>query len=172
MSDPVLKLQILARSELALAELRTRRTISRAALFVVAVVFALLGFGMFNFSAYLAMVPSFGSAQSALYVALSDMALAIIIILVAQRAGQNENEEKLARELCDYAYNELNGDINQIKSEFHQITSDVQLMRSSFSAFSEGGSIGSLTPLMGLLIKAIKKHEDVKKGEDITSKER
>ena len=51
MSDPMLKLQVLARSELALVQLRTRRTMTRAVMFVVAVVFALLGLGMINFSA-------------------------------------------------------------------------------------------------------------------------
>ncbi|NOR80533.1 MAG: hypothetical protein GQ529_06815 [Methyloprofundus sp.] len=156
MSDPMLKLQIIARSELALAQLRTRRSMSRAVLFVVALVFALLGLGMINFSAYQAMVVSYGSAQSALYVALSDMALAGIIILAAQRAGPSENEEKLARELRDYAYSELNSDINQVKSGFAEITSDVKQIRSGFSAFS-GGAISSLSPLLSLLIKTIKK---------------
>lgn len=156
MSDPMLKLQIIARSELALAQLRTRRTMSRAVLFVVAVVFALLGLGMLNFSAYQALVVNYGAAQSALYVALSDMALGIIIILAAQRAGPSENEEKLARELRDYAYSELNNDINQVKSGFAEITSDVKQIRSGFNSFS-GGAISGLSPLLGLLIKTIKK---------------
>ena len=156
MSDPMLKLQVLARSELALAQMRTRRTVSRAVLFVVAVVFALLGLGMLNFSAYQSMVVIYGSAQSALYVALSDMALAAIIILAAQRVGPNENEEKLARELRDYAYSELNGDINQVKSDFSEITADIKQIRSGFSAFS-GGAVSGLTPLLSLLIKTIKK---------------
>ena len=156
MSDPMLKLQILARSELALAQLRTRRTMSRAVLFIVAVVFALLGLGMINFAAYQALVVNYGTALAALYVALADMALTVIIILVAQRAGPSENEEKLARELRDYAYSELNGDINQVKSDFAEITSDVKQIRSGFSAFS-GGAVSGLTPLLSLLIKTIKK---------------
>ena len=156
MTDPILKLQILARSELALAQLRTRRTMARAILFAVAMVFALLGLGMFNFSAYQAMVVSFGSAQSALYVALADMSLAIIIILVSQRAGPSENEEKLARDLRDYAYSELNSDINQLKSEFNQITSDIKQIRSGFTTLT-GRIVSSLIPILSMLIKTIKK---------------
>ena len=52
---------------------------SSVILFVVAVVFSLPGLGMLIFFAYQVLVASYGSAQPALYVALSDLALSIII---------------------------------------------------------------------------------------------
>ena len=45
MTDPVLKLQILARAEMALARIHTRRAANRGAYFAVALVLALLGLG-------------------------------------------------------------------------------------------------------------------------------
>ncbi|MEA3292042.1 MAG: phage holin family protein [Pseudomonadota bacterium] len=155
MSDPVLKLQLLARSELALAHIRARRATERSTLFIVAMVFALLGLGMLNFAAYHALTPSFGPAKAAFLVSLVNIVIAMIVILVARRAGPSENEEKMAREMRDLVYNELNGDVEEVKAKLGQITADVNRIRSGFTSFSSGAS--SIAPLIGMLVKTLKK---------------
>lgn len=156
MSDPVLKLQILARAEMALAQIRARRATARSALFSVALLFGLLGLGMLNLAGFHALTPGYGPAMSAFLVSLANLVLAIILILVAKGAGPSENEEKMAREMRDLAWNELSNDINQVKAGLTDVTSEVRRIRSGFSSFS-GGAINSLGPVLGLLIKAVKR---------------
>ncbi|MEA3412334.1 MAG: hypothetical protein U9R74_12450 [Pseudomonadota bacterium] len=156
MSDPVLKLQILARAEMALAQIRARRAASRSALFSVALLFGLLGLGMLNLAGFHALTPEHGPAMSAFLVSLANLALAIILILVAKGAGPSENEEKMAREMRDLAWNELSNDINQVKAGLTDVTSEVRRIRSGFTSFS-GSAINSLGPVLGLLIKAVKR---------------
>lgn len=157
MSDPALKLQLLARAEMTLAQIRARRAASRSALLSVALLFALLGLGMLNLAGYHALTPRFGTAMSAFLVSLVNLALAIGIVLVARNAGPSENEEKMAREMRDLAWKELSGDIEQVKSGFNEITSEVRRLRTGFSAVS-GSAINSIGPVLGLLIKTVKKN--------------
>jgi hypothetical protein len=156
MSDPALKLQIVARAELTLAQIHARRVASRSAVFSVALVFLLLGLAMMTLAVYHALVPSLGSPWAAFTVAVIDTIMAIIMIGVARRVGPSEGEEKLAREIRDMAYAELNGDIERIKGELDQITGDVKRIRSGFSAITSGAA-GSLGPLVGMLIKVVKR---------------
>lgn len=156
MSDTMLKLQILARSEMALAQIRTQRAGSRSALFAVALVFGLLGLGMLNLAGYHALSPAYGPALAALVVALADMAIAGVVLLLSRHAGPGESEERLAREMRDLAYAELNSDFDQIKAEIRQITEDVRGIRSSFLSVA-GSAATTLGPLVGMLVKAVKK---------------
>ena len=156
MSEPMLKLQIIARAELALGEIRARRAASRSALFAVALVFLLLGLSMMTLAVYHALTPHLGPAGAALTVALIDSFIGVIVILVARRAGPSENEEKLAREIRDMAYAELNNDIEQVKSEFNQLSGEVKRIRTGISSFTSGAA-GTLGPLLNYLIKSLKR---------------
>ena len=86
MADPVLKLQILARSELAMAQIHARRAGSRSAFFAVALVFLLLGLAMMTLAVYNALAPSLGPAWAAFVVALVDTFIGIIVALAARKA--------------------------------------------------------------------------------------
>lgn len=156
MSEPMLKLQIIVRSELALAEIRARRAASRSVFFAVALVFLLLGLAMMTLAAYEALKPRMGPAWAAFTVALGDTIIGIVVALMARRAGPSENEEKLAREIREMAYAELNNDIQQIKGEFEQITSEVKRIRSGVTAFTSG-AVGTLGPVVSMLIKLLKR---------------
>lgn len=156
MSEPMLKLQIIVRAELALAEIRTRRAASRSAFFGVALVFLLLGLAMMTLAVYHALTPLMGPAWAAFTVALADTFIGIIVVLIARRAGPSENEEKLAREIREMAYAELNNDIQQVKSEFDQISSEVKRIRSGVTAFTSGAA-GTLGPVISMLIKILKR---------------
>jgi len=156
MSEPMLKLQIIVRAELALAEIRTRRAASRSAFFGVALVFLLLGLAMMTLAVYHALTPHMGPAWAAFTVALADTFIGIIVVLIARRAGPSENEEKLAREIREMAYAELNDDIQQVKSEFDQISSEVKRIRSGVTAFTSGAA-GTLGPVISMLIKILKR---------------
>ncbi|HEB95904.1 MAG TPA: hypothetical protein ENI96_05680 [Sedimenticola thiotaurini] len=156
MSDTMLKLQLLARAEVALAQIRAQRAGSRSALFAVALVFGLLGLGMLNLAGYHALTPRYGPAAAALVVALGDMVVAVVVLLLSRRAGPGEREEQMAREMRDFAYAQLNSDIEQAKAQILQVTEDVRGIRSSFVSVA-GSAATTLGPLVGMLVNAVKK---------------
>lgn len=159
MTDPVLKLQILARAEMALARIHTRRAANKGAYFAVALVLVLLGLGMLNFASYLALLVKFSPAAAALLVALADLLVAVIIIVIAKRVGVNGEEERMAREIRELAYNELSTDVDAAKAEFVKVGADVRRIQSGFSSFSSSAAsgIGALIPILSMLIKAVKR---------------
>ena len=156
MSDPITKLQLLARAEMTLAQIHGRRVASRSALFSISIVFLLLGLAMLTVAVYQVLLPMLGSAWAAFSVAMVDTFLGIVLALVARRAGPSDNEEKLAREIRDMAYAEIGSDIEQVKSELEQITTDVKRIRTGVTAFT-GGAINSVGPVLGMLLKAVKR---------------
>ena len=156
MKDPVIKLQILTRAELALAKIRIQRVIRRSALFVVATVFALLGLGMFNFAGFNALSSTKGPAMAALIIALIDSGIMVILLLVALKTTTHENEEKLAQEIRDLANTELNRDIEEVKGEIIRVVDDLSNIRSSIVAVRKGAE-STFLPLLKLIMKAVKK---------------
>lgn len=156
MSDPMLKLQIIARSELALAHINGRRMASRSALFSIALVFLLLGLAMMTLALYYALIPSLGEPLAAFTVASIDTVIGLIFVFIARHVGPSENEEKLAREIRDMAYSELGNDIDNLKDEFEQVTSDVKRISAGFSSFTSG-AVGTLGPIISMLLKVAKR---------------
>lgn len=159
MTDPILKLQILARSEMALLRLQAKRNAVRTASFVVALVFVMLALAMLNFAGYQALVETRSPAIAALLVAVADIVVAVIVVLMSRGAGPNEEQEKMVRDIRDLAYNELSADFDVARAKVSEVTEDVKRIRSGFSAVTSGsGSIANnLAPLLGLLISAVKK---------------
>jgi hypothetical protein len=162
MTDPVLKLKILARSEITLLRLQARRNAIRTELFLVALVFALLALGMLNFAGYQAMAVEKGPAFAALIVALADGLLALGLVFVSRRAGPDSEQEKLVREIRDLAYSELNADFGEVKAGVTQVAEDLGRIRSGFTGLTgvSGGLAGNLSPVLSLLIGAVKKRHN------------
>ncbi len=112
MSDSIFKLQLLARSELALTQIYTRRAATRTTYMAFALVLFLLGLGMFNFSAFLALKESYSPAASALIVACANGITAVIVLVLSKKAGPSDNEERMAREIREMAYREVSEDVD------------------------------------------------------------
>jgi hypothetical protein len=152
MSDPILKIQILARAEMALMRMQAQRVAVRLAFAVVATVFGLLGLGMFNLAGFHALSEGHGPAVAALFVALVDTAVAVGVLLAARTAGPKESDERLAREIRDLASREIDRDVKQLEAEFEQIGADVRKIRSTVSSFSSTltSTLGPLLSLLGI----------------------
>ena len=54
------------------------------------------------------------------------------------------------------AYAELGNDIDKVKAEMDQISGDIKRMRSGFASFTSG-AIGTLGPIVSMLLKAAKR---------------
>lgn len=155
MNDPVLKINLLVRSEMALARIQTRRAVSRFILSLIALVFVLLGLGMLNFAIYQALAVHLSPALAGLFVALINLFLAGIIFFIAGKTGTESNEEKMAQEIRDLAYAELNSDVASFKSEIGKVRGDIKKIRAGFNSFTDTTS--SIIPLFSLLTKAVSK---------------
>ena len=102
------------------------------------------------------MIPYIGPAWAAFTVAMADTLIGVIVLLVARRAGPSENEEKLAREIREMAYSEINEDIQQVKGDLDKITAEVRRIRSGVTAFTSGAA-GTLGPVISMLLKVLKR---------------
>lgn len=156
MTDPVvLKLRILARAEMALFRIHGRRAAAQTAGLAVALVFALLALGMLNLAAYLALAEKVGPANGALIVAVVDGLLAAIVIALSRSAGPSADEEKMAQDIRDMAYEELSSDVDAVRNEISTVIEDVGRIRAGFTAFT-GSASSSLVSIIKLLTKSLK----------------
>ncbi|QFU76314.1 hypothetical protein EY643_11940 [Halioglobus maricola] len=148
MSDPVFKLQLLARAELALTEIYARRAATRTGYLAFALVLALLGLGMLNLAGYLALSTSVSPAMAALIMAIANGVIAALVISASRKAGPSEGEERMARELRELAYREVSEDVDEVKARLEHLTGEVTAIGESVN---RGAS--TLKFLIGLLKK-------------------
>jgi hypothetical protein len=151
-----MKLQILTRAEMTLAQIRAQRALRRAAFFAVAMVFGLLGLGMLDYAVFFTINKTQGPAVGALVVALLNIAVAVVVLIVSDKSTMGTGEEKLAMEIRDIAHQELSRDIEQVRTEIEKITDDLRTIRSSISAVT-GAAAGTVVPLARMLGKGIKR---------------
>ena len=138
MSDAIFKLQLLARSELTLTEIYARRTASRTLYLGVALVFCLLGLGMFNFAGYLALEVRTTPAIAALSMAVLNAIAAAILVAISRKAGPSEGEERMAREIRELAYKEVSEDVEEVKGRLENLASEVSTIGENVSRATSG----------------------------------
>ena len=148
MSDSIFKLQLLARSELALTQIRTRRAVTRSTYIAFALVLFLLGLGMFNFAAFLALEETFSPATAALIVACTNSIVCVIVLKLSKSAGPSDNEERMAREIREMAYKEVSEDVNEVKGRLEHLASEVN---------SIGENVSKATSSLRFLLSLLKK---------------
>ena len=125
MSDSIFKLQLLAKAELALTEIRAKRAAARTAYTAFALALILLALMMLNLAAYLALSESWGAPEAALTVALINAGLGLLVLFLGSRAGPSEGEERMARELREMAYREVSEDVEHVKEKLENLSQDV-----------------------------------------------
>lgn len=148
MSDAIFKLQLLARAELALAEINARRAGARTLYLGVALVLCLLGLAMLNFAGYLALAERFSPAAGALIMALLNAVAAAVVVALSGKAGPSENEERMARELRELAYKEVSEDVEEVKHRLENLASEVSSIGANVSR-----ATSAMRFMMGLLTR-------------------
>ncbi|MEN8191072.1 MAG: phage holin family protein [Thermodesulfobacteriota bacterium] len=168
MNDPILKLKLLAKTEMTLGKLHARQAASRFVFATIALFFVLLGLGMLNFAGYQALSVRFSPAVAALFIAVIDIVIGMAVLRIAASSGSDSDEEKMAQEIRDMVYSELNNDIEAVKREFTKVTDDVYRIRSGFNSLTSGklgGAVG-LIPLLDLLTKTVKKKRSTRMNQN------
>ncbi|MGI9294473.1 MAG: hypothetical protein ACR2PS_10880 [Pseudomonadales bacterium] len=125
MSDPIFKLQLLARSEITLTEIHARRVAARTIYLGIALVLCLIGLAMFNFAGYLALEARMTPAMAALCMALLNGVAAAIVVFLSGKAGPSEGEERMAREIREMAYKEVSQDVEEVKGRLENLATEV-----------------------------------------------
>jgi hypothetical protein len=157
MSDSAFKLQLLVRAELALAKIYARRSMVRAAIAAVALMFALMGLGMLNYAGYLALLGRYPPGMAAFMVALGDAVCALAIVVLGSKAGTSAAEEKMAKQIRDMAYSEVGKDVEEVKLRIEQLSDEMTNISAGMSS-----AMGTLRFLVALLGKTVKKKAETK----------
>ncbi len=125
MSDRVFKLQLLARSELALAEIHARRAAARTTHIGFALAVLLLALGMLNVAGFFALRDIMAPALAALLVAIIDCAVAAFALHRGRSAGPAPSEEAMAREVRELSYREVSHDVEDMKLKLDSLTTEM-----------------------------------------------
>ena len=156
MSDAMMKMQVLTRAELALAQIRLQRSLRQAAWLAMAGLVGLVSLAMMDVAIYHALTPWRGPAIAALSIAVMNGVLAIIFVAVARILAANVSEERLAKQMRDLAAAEVNNDVEQVRAELAEVSQAARKVRSGLSAVSTVPfELGSL--VLANLLKSRKK---------------
>jgi hypothetical protein len=165
MEETIMKLRILARAELTLLRINTRRMALRAGFVAVALGLVLLTVVMLNIGAYELLAEGSSRSTAAFTIAAANGVLALVLTLVARsiRAGP---EEEMVREIREMAMTELAADADAVQHEFAKLGEDVKRIRAGLSSFTGGGgtnlgtaALANLGPVIGFLIDALKRRK-------------
>ena len=167
MSDPLLKINLLARSEMALARINAKRLVTRVILYLCLLIFVLFGVAMLNFSLYQVFALYFSAASAGALVAVVNLALAGVLFLIAGAIGGESSEEKMAKEIRDLAYAELSVDVASVKGEISKASDDLKKIQSRINAFTN--ATGLIVPLANMLTQAMAKKKTKKSTETTTA---
>jgi len=155
-SDAMMKMQVLTRAELALAQIRLQRSLRQAAWLAMAGLVGLVSLAMMDVAIYHALTPWRGPALAALAIAVLNGVLAAMFVAVAKRIAANVTEERLAQQMRDLVAAELNNDVEQVRAELAEVSQAARKVRSGLTAVSTVPfELGSL--VLGNLLRSHKK---------------
>ena len=142
-------LRILWRAERIIVETQLRLAARRTALAAAALLIGILGLGMLNFAAYVALAPLWGLAWAAFAVAVADLVVAGLVLLIAGAARPGP-EHAAAVELRDMSIQELDTELAPLKNRLSALT------RASRGPSLEATLPTLLVPLVAAVLRAVK----------------
>lgn len=162
MDNSLQKLQIILRAELALVRIQTRRAARQTCYRLAAALFALLTLCMLIFAEYVALERLYGATCAALSVALTTAVITLVLLIIARRIQQNDEQEKVVREIRELACTSLHADVEKVKAGIDGVTHDVKQLHSNLSAILGGSSslLSSVAPILGLIAAAVRQKKE------------
>ena len=158
MQDTMLKFRALFKAQSALTRIELRAKATQAVYGSLALVFGLLGLGMLNVGAFLALEPVVGGAWSAVLLGVADALLAGVIAKAAAGVTPG-NEGDTARELRDMVLDSLAADAGRVKQQYLAFQGEISRVKTAVSTVSSGaaGILPGLSSIVHLLTSALKK---------------
>ena len=161
MDETLMKIRILARAELTLAQVHLQLTARRAIFTVVGLGLIVLTIAMANLGLFHAFSERLGEAGAAFAIAGINALLGGVTLVVAGRLRPGA-EEKLIHEIRDMALSELSADAAGLKRQMGEVSEDLARIRSGVGALTGSGGLGSiasLAPLLGMLVDLLKSRQ-------------
>lgn len=146
-------LRVLWRTERAIADIKLRHALARSGLHIAAAMLALIALLMFEVAVFYALRDLWSSIVAALVLGLVNLAIAGILLLIADR-------KKPGREL------ELANEIH--RNTMDALQADARLLQADFASFGKAlknpvdSVLPLIVPLATIVINALKKKTDPK----------
>ena len=159
MNNITRNLHLLWRAERVLAQARLKLLTRKVVLGAIAGISGLFAWGMLNFAAFFALEPVTGKAWAACIVGAAGLALAAILVAIAQGL-QPAPEEDMVVEVRNMALAEIEGEVDEVQQKLLQVRDDVQGVRENIAAFvSRPADILSpalIGPIVATIMKLLK----------------
>lgn len=166
MTDSLMRnLRVLWRAETIIADIRFRKIATRSGLRGAAALLGVLAYLMANLAVFLALLPVWGSIGAAALIALGNFLLAIVLLVIAERARPGR-EMELAQEVRNAALQALESDAQVVQAQLGELRDEVRGMRQAVVGFVrhpvDSVLPGLIVPLAGAIIKGLKKSDGEK----------
>jgi hypothetical protein len=152
------KLRILARAELALAQIKVKRTGFQVVLFALAGLFVFSCLILLNLAGYQALVPKIGAAFAALSVAGTNLLMAAIAVAIALNAKPGRADEELAQKIRDQATEEITKDVDEIREEIQRVSDEIAGIRAGVASMRD--AVPNVKAVVDLASSVKKKLDD------------
>lgn len=163
MDNLVRNLRVLWRAESIIADIRLRQMMARSGLRGTAALLGVFAYLMGNLAVFFALQQSWGSIWAAASIALANLALAIVLLVVAERSKPGR-EMDLALEVRNTALQALEADAQVIQDQLSDLRDEVRGVRQAIVGFVrhplDAVLPSMLVPLAGAVIKGLKKSDE------------
>lgn len=163
MNNTLKKIQLLIRSEMAVAQFRIRAVVGQVAFIGAALVFLLLSIAALDISFFHYLAETKSPALSALIVGISNLLLAGLLVYIAVGFGSNNEHEAAARQIRDASYNNLTSDLESARNQVMGMSDNVKQIGKNVSKISNT-SMSVIAPAAALLLRRRSEQSDNKRS--------
>ena len=148
------KMRVLWRADAIIAQMQLQHLLTSLGFRALAALIGAFGLLMLEFAAYLTLVQTSSAIVAALVLAAVNFAIALIIILIAERR-KSGREMQLALDLHKSAMAALQSDAALLQANFTSV-------RSAITHPLDSALVGLIVPAAGLLMRALKKSRETR----------
>ena len=159
MNEFIVKLRILARSEVTLFKVDANRRANQALLAAISIGCVFVGLVFVNMGLFFMLTESEIDSRAAFILAAGNFGIAVIPFLLRRNAKPGP-EETMVREIREMAAAEISKDLAEITDEIGAVGDGIKQLKSGISSFTRGGgggAMGVLGPVLPLIIDLLKK---------------
>ena len=157
MDEFIIKLRILARSEVTLFKADANRRANQALLAAISIGCIFVALVFVNMGLFFMLTESEIDSRAAFILAGGNFGLALVPFLV-RRNSKPSAEEAMVREIREMAAAEISRDLAELTDEIGAVSDGLKRFGSGISSFSSGGGVMDLLgPALPLVIDLLKK---------------
>lgn len=157
MNEFIVKLRILARSEVTLFKADANRRANQALLAAISIGCVFVALVFVNMGLFFMLTESEIDSRAAFILAGGNFGLALIPFLL-RRNSKPSSEEAMVREIREMAAAEISKDLDELTAEINAVGDGIKQLKSGVTSFSSGGGVmDMLGPILPFVIDLLKK---------------